>query len=96
MKPLTVKEVRESLEQLPGWVLSKSGDSITKEYRMEDFVAAVKFIGKIAKLAEKEGHHPDLHLTSYRKLKIELSTHAIGGLSENDFILATKIDRLPL
>jgi len=62
---------------------------------MRDFMAAVKFIGCVAKLAEKEDHHPDIHLTSYRKLKIDLSTHAIGGLSENDFILAAKIDKLP-
>jgi len=50
---------------------------------------------RIAKVAQKENHHPDLHLTGYRKLRVELSTHAIGGLSENDFILAARIERLP-
>jgi 4a-hydroxytetrahydrobiopterin dehydratase len=50
----------------------------------------------VAQLAEDENHHPDLHLESYRKLSIEIWTHAIGGLSENDFILAAKIDQLPI
>jgi 4a-hydroxytetrahydrobiopterin dehydratase len=51
-------------------------------------------VNRISELSEAEGHHPDLHLTGYRNLKIELTTHAIGGLSENDFILAAKIDAL--
>ena len=50
----------------------------------------------VAELAEDEGHHPDLHLTGYRNVAIELWTHAIGGLSENDFITAAKIDQLPI
>ena len=51
-------------------------------------------IDKIAPLAEADDHHPDLHLTGYKRLLIELSTHAIGGLSENDFILAAKINEI--
>lgn len=82
------------LKNLPGWTLLSSR-SIEKEWVMKDFVAAIQFIRSIAKIAEAEGHHPDLHLTGYRNLKIELSTHAIGGLSENDFILAAKIEKLP-
>ena len=50
----------------------------------------------MAEVAEDEGHHPDLHLEGYRNVWIELYTHAIGGLSENDFILAAKIDKLPI
>jgi 4a-hydroxytetrahydrobiopterin dehydratase len=49
-------------------------------------------INKIGEIAESEGHHPDLHLTGYRNLRVDLTTHAIGGLSENDFIVAAKID----
>ena len=64
--------------------------------RAEDFVTALDFFERIAKIAEDEDHHPDLHLTGYRNIAIELSTHAIGGLSENDFILAAKIDQLPV
>ena len=62
---------------------------------MKDFKAAVAFVNSIASVAEAEGHHPDLHLTGYRKLRVDLATHAVGGLTENDFILAAKIDRLP-
>ncbi len=95
VQPLTRKQALDFLTQIDGWSLSERSDAICREYRMRDFMAAVKFIGCVAKLAEKEDHHPDIHLTSYRKLKIDLSTHAIGGLSENDFILAAKIDKLP-
>ena len=61
---------------------------------MKDFVSAVDFIGRIKKVAERDGHHPDLHLVRYRRMSVVLYTHAIGGLSENDFILAAKIERV--
>ena len=95
VRPLTRAKAAGYLKKAEGWSLSAEGGSICKDYRMLDFMAAVQFIRGIAKLAETENHHPDLHLTNYRKLKIEISTHSIGGLSENDFILAAKIDRLP-
>ncbi len=87
--------VESFLSDLPGWSLAENGKSITRAYVMKSFLAAVTFIQKIAQVAEAEDHHPDLHLTGYRNLRIEMSTHAIGGLSENDFILAAKIDQLP-
>ena len=59
-------------------------------------MAGVEFFNKVAALAEEEGHHPDLHLEGYRQLAVELWTHAIGGLSENDFILAAKINQIPI
>jgi 4a-hydroxytetrahydrobiopterin dehydratase len=59
-------------------------------------MAGLAFFEDVAKLAEEDGHHPDLHLEGYRNVWIELWTHAIGGLSENDFILAAKIDLLPI
>lgn len=86
---------REELAALPGWTLSEDGKSLRRELAMRDFAAAVELIGRIGRLADAEDHHPDLHLTSYRKLAVELSTHSIGGLSENDFILAAKIEGLP-
>lgn len=82
-------------EALPGWRISEDGKSLRRELVMRDFLAAVELIGKVAAVAEAEDHHPDLHLTGYRKLAVELSTHSIGGLSENDFILAAKIEKLP-
>ena len=68
------------------------GKSIARSIRFKNFVEAISCLNQIGDLAE--AHHPDLHLTGYRNLKVELTTHAIGGLSENDFILAAKIDLL--
>jgi len=76
------------------WVLRSDGKWIDRTVRFKNFVEMIESVNRIAALAEKEGHHPDLHLTGYRNLKIELTTHAIGGLSENDFILAAKIDAI--
>lgn len=95
MKPFTKEQAAEYLEQVPGWKTADDTRSISREYVMKNFMAAVRFTEKIAEVAEQENHHPDLHLTGYRNLSIVLSTHAIGGLSENDFILAAKIDQLP-
>ena len=83
------------LRHLPGWALSTDGRQIGREYVMKDFSSAVRLIERICEVAEAEDHHPDLHLTSYRKMRVELSPHPIGGLSENDFILAAKIESLP-
>ena len=93
--PLSRAQALTYLAQLKDWRLADDGKSIRSDYLMKDFIKAVDFIRRIAALAEKEDHHPDLHLTGYRRLAVEISTHAIGGLSENDLILAAKIDRLP-
>mgnify|MGYP001251708108 CR=1 FL=1 len=84
------------MEQITGWKIAEDGKSITREFITKNFVAAVTFIQKIADVAEAEDHHPDIHLTGYRKLRIDLSTHALGGLTENDFIVAAKINELPV
>ena len=94
MPALSQETAADNLKELPDWKLSPDAKSIFLEARMKDFLTAVDFIQKIAPIAEAEDHHPDIHLTGYRKLKIELSTHAIGGLSENDFILAAKISKI--
>ena len=77
-RPLGHAEALVLMRELPGWRLSDDSRSISIEYLMKDFTAAVGCIGDIARIAESEGHHPDLHLTGYRKLGVELSTHAIG------------------
>ncbi len=82
------------LKQTPQWNISGDSKIITRNYVAKNFLAAVELINTIAAIAEQENHHPDVHLTSYKNLAIDLSTHAIGGLSENDFILAAKIDRI--
>ena len=89
-------EAAAQLASLSGWRLNAAGGSIEKHWLVKDFSAGIDFLRRIAELAEAEGHHPDLHLEGYRRVRIELSTHAIGGLSENDFILAAKIDQLPV
>ena len=92
---LSKQEAEIYLKNLPNWKFNSKALSIKSDYIMKDFQAAIDFINLIAKVAESEGHHPDIHLSGYRRLTIELSTHAVGGLSENDFILASKIDGLP-
>jgi 4a-hydroxytetrahydrobiopterin dehydratase len=89
---LTPTQARQMLDSLEGWELAEGGKQIRKQWKMEDFATGLSFVNRVGKLAEQEGHHPDLHLTGYRHVTIELSTHAVGGLSENDFILAAKID----
>ena len=87
------KEAKVLVAELKGWSLV-AGRTLRQEFKMKDFISAIHFINAVARTAEAEGHHPDLHLTDYRTLVIELSTHSVGGLSMNDFILAEKIDGL--
>ncbi len=91
--PLTAKEIKNILPHLhKDWqVLARK--KIRREFVLKDFVRAVAFVNKVAKLAEQEDHHPDIHIF-YRKVVIELWTHSVGGLSENDFILAAKADQV--
>lgn len=79
---------------LVGWHVVGDGKWIRRSVRFKNFLRTIEAVNKLAELAESEAHHPDLHVTGYRILTIELTTHAIGGLSENDFILAAKIDSL--
>ncbi|MBI5133869.1 MAG: 4a-hydroxytetrahydrobiopterin dehydratase [Candidatus Taylorbacteria bacterium] len=81
------------LVQTPQWRMAEDGKTISRGFRFADFEEAMGFVSKVASLAQAEGHHPDIHI-SYNKVRFDLSTHAIGGLSENDFILAAKIDGL--
>ena len=92
----TPAEAKAQLKNLSGWQLSHDDERIRKNWTVKDFSAGLEFFQAVAQLAESENHHPDLHLEGYRNVWIEIWTHAIGGLSENDFILAAKIDRLPV
>src|SRR4051794_23919383 len=94
--PLSAAEVAALSPQVPEWRVTADGQRIRREWRGKDFVTALDFFNPVGQIAEAEDHHPDLHLVGYRNVAIELWTHAIGGLSENDFILAAKIDRLPV
>lgn len=92
--PLGGPELDQYLTEVPLWKLSNDGKSIAREFIFTDFVSGVVFITDVAHVAEEEGHHPDLNLHDYKKVTVTLSTHAIDGLSENDFILASKIDQV--
>lgn len=77
----------------PTWALSEGEKKLAKEFVFKDFKEAMVFVNKVADIAEAEGHHPDIAI-SYKRVTLTLWTHAIGGLSENDFIVAAKIDTL--
>ncbi|HZZ70652.1 MAG TPA: 4a-hydroxytetrahydrobiopterin dehydratase [Pirellulales bacterium] len=96
VQPYTAAEAAAQVQALPDWKLTADGKAIERRWVVKDFLTAMKFFDAVAKIAETDQHHPDLHLTGYRNVRIELSTHAIGGLSENDFILAAKIDKTPV
>lgn len=93
--PLSAEQVREHLAALPHWKLIE-GTRIRREWRVKDFATALDFFNRVGRIAEEEDHHPDLHLTGYCQVAIEIWTHAAGGLTENDFILAAKVDTLPV
>ncbi|MBI2598628.1 4a-hydroxytetrahydrobiopterin dehydratase [Candidatus Curtissbacteria bacterium] len=94
-KPMATGEIEPYLEEVKDWkVVNQNGaDTISREFKFKDFKEALAFVNKIGEIAEEEGHHPDIKL-GWGRVKVELSTHAIGGLSTNDFILAAKINKL--
>jgi len=93
MPPLSRDEAQILMKQLSGWTLSGDARWISKEFKFKDFAEAFGFAKKIADIAEEEGHHPDLQI-SWGKTIVELTTHNIKGLSENDFIIAAKVDKI--
>ena len=93
--PLPPEAIGGFLHLVPEWRVTPDGKRIRREWRALDFPTAIDFFQRVAQVAEAEDHHPDLHLEGYRNVAIEIWTHAVGGLTENDFILAAKIDQLP-
>ncbi|MBI2633988.1 MAG: 4a-hydroxytetrahydrobiopterin dehydratase [Parcubacteria group bacterium] len=94
--PLTASEIEKYLPEVPGWQVSPTGEMIWRNWKFKKFSQALAFVNKVGGLAESEGHHPDIQLYNWNRVRLELCTHAIGGLSENDFILAAKINALTL
>ncbi|MBY0293809.1 4a-hydroxytetrahydrobiopterin dehydratase [Patescibacteria group bacterium] len=92
--PLTETEAQELAKQIdPEWTLVEGGGLLARSFSFPNFKKTMEFVNKVAAIAEEEQHHPDMTV-SYDNVGIELMTHAIGGLSENDFILAAKIDEI--
>ena len=91
--PLTAEEARGLQTGTPNWELEKAQTRLRRIFKLESFPEAIGFVNRVAELAEEEGHHPDFEI-HYREVGLTLYTHAIGGLHENDFIMAAKIDQL--
>lgn len=91
--PLEESDTIQQLDQVPGWQLTEDKLSIVRHLKFKNFVATMSFINAMAEMAEQQGHHPDFS-AGYNYCKVIYTTHAIGGLSENDFICAAKINQL--
>jgi 4a-hydroxytetrahydrobiopterin dehydratase len=91
MALLSDEEIKERLKELPGW--QHRGESIVKSFDRSDFVGSIKFIDSLVEPAEKMNHHPDLAV-SWSQVEVAISTHAEGGITENDFELAKKVEEL--
>ena len=93
VKALSKQQAETLLPQIRGWSISDDGLMIFRDFQFKGFLSTMAFVNAMAWIANQEDHHPDLHV-SYRTLRVELTTHALGGLTENDFILAAKIDQI--
>jgi 4a-hydroxytetrahydrobiopterin dehydratase len=93
VKPLSLDEARKLQKELLGWSVSDDGKEIRITREFDDYYKTMAFVNAVAWIAHREDHHPDLEV-SYNRCTVRYSTHAIGGLSENDFICAAKVDAL--
>jgi len=93
VEPLTAEQANELLAQVPKWALSEDGKWISRAFRFKNYYQTIAFVNAQAWIANQEDHHPDIEV-GYSRCLIRFSTHAIDGLSENDFICAAKIDAI--
>ncbi len=94
VSPLKGDELNRLNEQVEGWDVIEE-HHLSKTYKFPNFVKALEFVNKVGSIAEQQGHHPNIFLT-WGKVRIETWTHKIDGLTESDFILAAKIDEIPI
>lgn len=92
-RTLTAVEAQNKLHEVPGWTIVDR--AIEREFQFKDFPKALAFVNRVGAIAEAEGHHPNISLHSWNKVRLSLYTHALGGLTENDFIVAAKVNALP-
>ena len=90
-KPFSPAQAEQMRREMPAWSLE--GAAIKREFQFKDFREAMVFVNEVADVAEGQGHHPDIFI-SYKTVRLTLTTHKIGGLSQNDFIVAARIDQL--
>lgn len=93
VEALTPDQVSEELAKVPGWSVSADTKTIHRYFHLSGFSEVMAFVNALAAMADREGHHPDVHF-GYNYCKVEFTTHAINGLSENDFICAAKVNQL--
>jgi len=94
--PFDISEIHKYQKKVDGWDITEGIDKIfflSKKFKFENFIKSQDFVNEVGKISEQEGHHPDI-LFGWGYAEIKVTTHAIKGLSENDFILAAKIDKL--
>ena len=93
-RPYARSQARKMCAHTPQWHLTDEATVLTRQFSFRNFSDALTFVNRVGKIAEKEDHHPDILLYDWNKVTVTLTTHAINGLSENDFILAAKIDKV--
>ena len=91
---LSPEEIQTRLKAVPTWTLDPQGVAISRKFTAKNWKSALDFVNQLSIVAEEEGHHPDVHLTNWRDVEVVASTHAIGGLSLHDFVLAAKLDTI--
>ncbi|MBV0934344.1 4a-hydroxytetrahydrobiopterin dehydratase [Marinobacterium weihaiense] len=91
---LTREEITPYLQQLDGWALSDNASRIARDFAFADFNTALTFVNHVGRIAEEMGHHPEVSF-GWGHARVEIWTHKIGGLHENDFVFAARVDRLP-
>jgi 4a-hydroxytetrahydrobiopterin dehydratase len=87
-------EIEQRLAAVPEWRRTEDGTSISREIKLEDFAGAIALVDRVAVVAEEANHHPDILVHGWNKVRLTLSTHSEGGLTESDFALAGRIDGL--
>ena len=94
--PFDISEIHKYQKKVDGWDITEGADKIfflSKKFKFENFIKSQTFVNEVGRISEQEGHHPDI-LFGWGYAEIKVTTHAIKGLSENDFILAAKIDKI--
>lgn len=94
ISPIPVNELEKYLDDLQGWELNTTNSEIEKSFKFKNFKKSLKFVNQVGEIAESDNHHPDIEF-GWGYCRIRLSTHSIGGLHENDFIVAAKINEIP-
>src|SRR5690348_659589 len=90
--PMSEQREDELIKEVPEWTLVREGThKITRLFKFKNFIESMAFVNRVAKVAEEEGHHPDIKIV-WNKVQLDFFTHAVGGLHENDFVMASKVD----